>query len=190
MYRVAGSAGIFAVSQALPLILFIALSGCSGSYGKSEYQQVKEQQQAFVELFAEAGGSGKREPRSMHGYHLDGWLIDLSGVEITDELIEAMIEIAQTDPIFQLNLSRSTITDEQLAQLDEGSVIQKCFDLDLSDTAVTDAGLDRLTNTYVIHDLKLKGTSVSKEAVQRLGDRQLAKEETPAPFKRRPKVDL
>lgn len=165
-------------------------AGCSGAFsGKSQYEQMKEKERAFSDMIKEAGGSASNEGREMHGVQATGWFIDLSGATITDDLLDAMAqEVAAGNPVFELNLSNSTLTDDQLARLDADKVLQKVFNLNLSGTAVTDAGLDRLANHYVIHDLNVAGTQISDAAIKRLGDRQLAAEATPKPFRTRPQV--
>jgi hypothetical protein len=175
-----------------PLLVgaLLLVAGCGLFEGKSEYEKVQDKRQGLIDLVAGVGGTAKIENHRRVGVSMDGWFIDLSGAELTEELIETMIQYAQNDPVFDLNLSNSSITDEQLKQLDTGKVLQKCFILDLRDTSITDAGLDGLSNFYVIQELKLKGTKVTPAAVKRLGDKQLAQKYTPEPLKKRPETDI
>lgn len=177
-------------SCVLMVLSGMALSGCGLSSGPSEYEQYMKKAQSFGDVIAAAGGNAKKEEKSLHGFKLYGWLIDLSGVEIPDLIITRIIEVAQNDPVFQLNFSNSNITDEQLAKLDAGKVLQKTVDLDLSNTKITDAGLDRLSNMYCISYLNLKGSSATKAGATRLGDRKIASPTTPAPFKKQPEVKI
>lgn len=174
----------------IALSMLFCLSGCGMFEGKSEYEQLQDKYRSFSDLIADYGGSAKREQGSRGGFSMTGWFIDLSGAELTENLIDSMIERAKHDPVFDLNLSNSTITDEQLARLDEGNVLQKCFFLDLSGTAITDAGLDACSNFYVIHELNVTGTELTPEAIERLGDKQLAKEQVPKDLKTRPEVTM
>ncbi|MEO2036130.1 MAG: hypothetical protein ABGZ35_28995 [Planctomycetaceae bacterium] len=171
-------------------VIVLLPAGCGFYDTKSGYEQMKEENQSFSDLVEAAGGSAERRPITVPGFQNVGWIVDLSGAEITEDLIEKMLEYNKRDPFLQLNLSDSTITDEQLAQLDAGDVLQKVYTLDLKNTGITDAGLDGISNFYVIHELWLKGTQVTLEAVERLGDKQLAQKYTPKPLRTRPKVDI
>jgi hypothetical protein len=169
----------------------LLFAGCSTFFqGESEYEQVKRKEGAFAEEISKVGGSATKEGKAMHGLTAAGWLIDLSKAQITNELLDQIIAAAQTDPVLQLKLAGSTITDEQLAKLDQGNVLQKTVVLDLSNTGITDAGLDKLSNHYIVSELKLKGSRVTSAAAKRLGDRQIANPQTPRPFKKQPRVEI
>ncbi|MEZ6059379.1 MAG: hypothetical protein R3C19_03350 [Planctomycetaceae bacterium] len=184
------SATAFRITM-LSILALPVMAGCGGSYyGPSEYELAKQKQQGFSDLIAEAGGTASKEGKRMFGFEMTGWLVDLSGAEISDDLIESITEVAAKDAVFQLVLSKSTITDDQLSQLADGGVFQKMVVLDVTETAVTDAGLDRLTDVHCITELKLKGSSATKAGAARLGSRQIANPDTPAPFKKQPKVDI
>ena len=169
-----------------------ALSGCSGLFGsgESEYRQLQNQRKGMAEVIQEAGGSAILEAHTLHGFKAHGWMVDLSGAEMTDDIVETVLEMARHKPVLQLNLSGSTVTNEQLAQFDEGKVLQKVVILDLSDTAITDAGLDGLSNHYIIGELNLKGSQATAAAAERLGDRQIASPQTPQPFKKQPELKI
>lgn len=168
----------------------ISLAGCGGYSGTSEFEKFEKKNQSLSDVFTAAGGSAKREGKTLHGYQMAGWMIDLSKAEITDQLLDHMITIAKDDPVFQLNLSGSKITDDQLVKLDEGKVLQKTVDMDLSNTAITDAGLDKIANMYCITTLNLKGSKATMEGARRLGARKIANPTTPAPFKKQPEVKI
>lgn len=168
----------------------LLFSGCGLFEGKSEHQQMLDERDQFAELVGTYGGSAVFEKRSMDDLAGVGWFIDLSGAEIDDALLNAMAEVVKKKPIFELNLADTSLTDEQLTQLDKADVLQKVIFLNLSNSQITDAGLDGINNFYVIHELNLKGTSVSKEAIKRLGDKQLAQKYTPKDLRKRPNVEI
>lgn len=164
--------------------------GCGIMSGPSEYEKYKQKEKNFADLIASAGGKAKKEGKSMFGFSMTGWMIDLSGAKITDRLLDRIIEVAQHDPIFELNLSKTQITDAQLAKLDAGKVLQKTVVLNLSETPITDAGLDKLSNFYCIMKLNLKGTAATKEGAARMGEKKIANPQTPAPFKKQPELEI
>ncbi|MFN9974548.1 MAG: hypothetical protein ACK58T_32120 [Phycisphaerae bacterium] len=182
------------VNRLIPVIacgLVTVFTGCGSGYsGPSEYEQYQKKRMGFVETIQSLGGKAEYGEKSMHGFRMSGWLIQLPGADVSDELISQIIEHTRDQAVFQLNFSGSKITDAQLVALDAGKVLQKTVELDLSNTAITDAGLDKLQRLYCLSELKLKGTSASKSAATRLGDRKIASPITPAPFKKQPNVDL
>jgi hypothetical protein len=165
------------------------MAGC-GRMGPTEYEVYKRRHDTFAEAIAAAGGKASREGKSMHGFTMMGWLINLSGANVTDELIDKIIAIAQRDAVFELNLSNTKITDAQLKRLDDGKVLQKTVSLNLENTAITDAGLDQLSNFCALTFLNLKGTKASKEGAQRMGERKIANPQTPPPFKKQPELEI
>lgn len=168
----------------------ILLSGCNSYSGPSEYRQLQQKLEGFSAKIEAAGGKAIKEGKAMHGFQMEGWLIDLSNAKINDELIDHIIVVGKTDPVFQLNLSKSNITNEQLAKLDAGNVMQKMVALDLSNTGINDAGLDKLSNFYCLTDLNLKGSSATAAGAKRMGSKQIANSNTPAPFKKQPKLKI
>jgi hypothetical protein len=167
----------------------MAASGC-GYSGPSEFRQLQQKLDSFADVIRSAGGEATKEGKSMHGYQMAGWLIDLSGATITDDLIDHIIVIGKSDPVFQLNLSNTNITDEQLAKLDSGNVLQKMVDLDLSNTTISNSGLEQLSNFYCLTTLNLKGSKATAAAAKRLGEKQISNKNTPAPFKKQPKLTI
>jgi hypothetical protein len=164
--------------------------GCSGYRGPSDYDKIRQGQDEFAEFVKSAGGMAELKGHLLGNLQDHGWTIDATGMTITDELIERMIEANQEDPVFIMKFGGSTITDEQLEQLDEGKVLQKVFFLDLSETPVTDAGLDRLNKVFAITELNLKGTKATAAAARRLGERKIASPQTPSFLKKQPKVEI
>lgn len=165
------------------------MCGC-GYTGPSEYEKFKQKEQGFISLISAAGGSAVKEGKTMHGFQMTGWLIDLSNAEITDNVITKIIDVAQDDPVFQLNFSGSSLSDDQLADLDAGTVLQKTVDLNLSGTKITDAGLDRVSNLCCLTTLNLKGSTATAEGAKRLGARKIANPQTPPPFKKQPDLTI
>jgi hypothetical protein len=170
-------------------LAFAPLSGCTG-YGMSEYEKLQLEREGFARMIADAGGSAVKQTHNMHGLKAEGWMIDLSKVEITDKIIQEVTRNGQDKPVLKLVLAGSTITDAQLKQLDDGKVLQKTVVLDLSDTAITDAGLDQLKEHYIVQVLNLKGSKASAEAGKRLGERQIANPQTPKSFKKIPEITI
>lgn len=187
-----GTKRLMGTSVPVQTLVGIALffAGCNSYSGPSEYQQLKQKQQGFSELIAAAGGKASKEGKAMAGFQMAGWLIDLSNAKISDELIAALVDVGQSDPVFQLNLSNSQITDDQLSKLDAGKVLQKTVNLDLSNTSISDAGLDKLSNFYCITDLNLKGSKATSAGAKRMGSKQISNSNTPAPFKKQPKLKI
>lgn len=174
----------------LVAIFLVVSSGCGLMSGPSEYEKFKQRESTFEGLISNAGGSARKEGKSMYGFHMVGWMIDLSGATLSEKLITEMIEVAQNDPVFDLNLSNTSITDEQLAELDAGNVLQKTVILNLSQTPITDAGLDSLSNFYCLMSLNLKGSKATQEGARRMGEKKIANPQTPAPFKTQPKLEI
>ena len=170
--------------------VLILLSGCGGYTGPSEYQQLKQKLDGFSGVITAAGGKATKEGKTLHGFEMAGWLIDLTNAKITDDLIDHIIVIGKSDPVFQLNLSNSNITNDQLAKLDAGNVLQKTVDLNLSNTAINDAGLDKLSNFYCVTDLNLTGSAATAAGARRMGSKQISNSNTPPPFKKQPKVKI
>jgi hypothetical protein len=179
-------------SQTLSVLACLALltGGCSRYPAVSDYEKIRRGQDDFAEFVKSAGGTAELKGHLLGNLQDHGWTVDLTGVTITDELVDRMIEACQEDPVFIMKLGRSTITDEQLDRLDEGKVLQKVFILDLSETPVTDAGLDQLNKVFAITELNLKGTKVTAGAARRLGERKIASPQTPAFLKKQPKVEI
>lgn len=174
------------------VMLAILSAGCSGISSTSEYEQVKQVEASFADRIAAAGGTARKEGRSLVIGKVEGtgWFIDLSGDTITDDLIDAIITAYQSNPVFELNLRGSTITNEQLAKLDAGKVLQKVFILDLCDTAITDGGLDKCENVHCLQELRLTGSKATLDGAKRLGERKVKHASTPKMFRTAPKLQL
>ncbi len=173
-----------AVFRSLPA----ADRGVRWLYGSQRLLQKLKMQGRLSGVIAAAGGTAKKEGGSMNGFQMTGWQIDLGGGQVTDEIIDAIIEVGQFDPVFLLNFS-GTITDERLAKLDANGILQKTIDLNLS-ASISDAGLDRLSNYYCITKLNLKGSKATRAGAKRLGDRMIANPITTMPFKKQPQLEI
>ncbi|MFO1091849.1 MAG: hypothetical protein U0992_00855 [Planctomycetaceae bacterium] len=171
--------------------LAFLLAGCSGSSGSSEYEQFKQKEAGLADAIVAAGGTAKKEGRSL-GFGKPegvGWFIDLHGATISEEAIESIVNMRNKDAlVFDLNLSGSTITDAQLAKLEEGKVLETVFKLDLSKTAITDAGLDQIDPVHYLMELNVKDSQATKDGTKRLGERKVKDPKTPAIFRNLPKV--
>jgi hypothetical protein len=169
------------------LMLALPAAGCTGGMsGTSEYEQSVQVERSFADQIAAAGGTAKKEGRSLVQGKIEGvgWFIDLSGDTVSDDLIDSIIETRKQDMFFLLNLSGSTITDEQLTKLDAGKVLEYVYTLDLTDTGITDAGLDTCSHLYILTDLKIRGSKITREGAERLGERKLKDPLTPPFFKK------
>lgn len=180
---------ISAVPRSLTIYLLalvtITFCGCGGIIsGPTGYEKFKRDEDAFVKAIRDAGGKASKESKSMFGVHKTGWLIDLSGATVSDQLIAHMVDAAKLNSIFQLNLSDSTITNDQLAELDNGKALERTVELDLRNTGITDDGLDKLSNLCWISTLNLKGSSATKLGAKKLEDKKIANPDTPIPFKK------
>ena len=164
--------------------------GCGGYTGGSQYAAVKGARDSFAGTIEAAGGSAEHKGQAAFGFQGSGWFIDLKGATITDDLLDAIIEAYEKDPVFQMDLSDSTITDAQLEKLDEGKVLQKLFELDLSGTSISDAGLDQLDHLHCITDLNLTGSQATAAGGKRLGERKIASPQTPKPLKTAPNITI
>jgi len=173
-------------------MLGLVISGCLGGSSTSEFEQLQQVEQGFADEVAAAGGTAKKEGRSLVQGKFEGagWFIDLSGDTISDDLVDTIIAARVSDPVFDLNLSGSTITDEQLAKFDAGKVLQQVFILNLSDTGITDAGLDKCENVHTLSEFNIRGSKITKEGAQRLGERKIKHASTPGPFKKQPKLEM
>ena len=179
------------VLRAVCFACLLQLSGCDSFSGPTGHQQMEQQKERFLELVTSAGGSAELTifaMPGMRGVQQQGWEVSLSEAEISDELIEAITEIADQNLVLSLDVSNSNIGDEQLVQLDEKMVLRGTAILNLKNTAITDAGVDQLDHTHALTELNLTGTKISDEAVERLRKRQASSKDTPIPFRRGPKV--
>lgn len=174
-----------------PLFLAMIVSGCGLSGGgKSEFEKYQQKENGFIQAVSAAGGKAAKETHTMFGVSKMGWVIDLSGAQITDALIAQIIEAAKFDPIFGMNFSNSKLTNAQLAKLDAGKALERTVQLDLSETAITSEGLDRLSDLLWISVLNLKGSKVTKESGEKLGERKMANPNTPPVFKTQVEIQI
>jgi hypothetical protein len=149
-------------------LLLLALPACRKYDGVSGYDRMLMRREAGAKALQDAGV--KVTPSSIKQLGKLTYKVDLSGMQVTDELLESLKGLDGL--IAELDLSRSTITDEQIDiinRVEIGALIAK---LDLSHTGITDAGLDRLTKQLVLAELSVVGTKVTAAGVQRLKKRR------------------
>lgn len=160
--------------------------GCSEYSGPSEYERQKAAKQFFLDEVAAQGGTAEEKQYEMYGKSGQAWAIDLSGAQISDELIDSM---GTLDYIAELDLSNSSITDAQLLKFDDMKLGRVLLDLDLTGTQISDAALDGLTSFFCLREMKLKGTKVTPAGVERFKKSQQSNPDVQLPF-RNPKVEL
>jgi hypothetical protein len=162
----------------------VSLSGCGvfGS-GKSDYEKFQETVAGIGDAIVDAGGAAVKEEKTILGFKVQGWTIDLSNGQVTDAVITKIIEASRSAPVLELSFANTELNDDQLAKLDAASVLVKTYKLDLSNTQITDKGLMRVKNAICLSVLNLKGTSATRDGAKRLADRKNANPLTPAPLK-------
>jgi hypothetical protein len=143
-------------------VFLLAVLGCNSA--EEAYRQVKEQakvQADAVTALRELGG--KLEEKAYLRNH-KAWTVDLSGITLSDQTLARLKQIGH---ITELNLSKTNVTDAQMEIINDPEFSAVILKLDLSDTGITDAGLAKLTNLHALGDLKLTGTQVTAEGVER-----------------------
>lgn len=146
------------VHPAAAALVAAALSGCSASAGKSDYEKMAETKQAAAAALA-GSGAKVQEKQYLIGR---GYVVDLHGLTITDDLLR---EVKKLGNIAELDLNRSTVTDDHLRLMHELGLHALLTRLDLSRTAVTSAGLEHLNGCLFLSELNLTGTKVTSPAV-------------------------
>jgi hypothetical protein len=153
------SAGLMRrVHPAVAALVVAALSGCSASAGKSDYEKMVESKQGAATSLANSGAK-VQEKQYLIG---KGYVVELQGLTITDDLLR---EVKKLGNIAELDLSRSTVTDDHLKLMHEIGLHTVLTKLDLSRTAVTNAGLAHLDGCVFLSELNLTGTKVTSPAV-------------------------
>jgi len=142
------------------LALLLAAAGCNKGAGLSEVERAQKPKDDAKAAIERMGGV----VTVFHHRLGDGWSVNLSGAQISDELFDHLKTMGR---VADLDLSRSTVTDDQVARLGEPGVGNLITKLDLSHTAVTDSGLEKLTGLGVLAQLKLVGTKVTPQGAER-----------------------
>jgi hypothetical protein len=145
---------------AVLLLLLAGAPGCGKGDGLSLAERAQKPKDDAKSAIEQMGGV----VTVFHHPLGDGWSVNLSGAQISDDLFDHLKALGR---VAELDLSRSTVTDEQVARLGEPGVGNVLTKLDLSQTAVTDAGLGKLTGLGVLTQLKLVGTKVTPQGVER-----------------------
>jgi hypothetical protein len=162
---------------AVACVLFV-FAGCSkGRKGVSEYQVMRDEQEKVASQLRDKGMvvESRKYPQG------DAWAITLKDAEINDEVFGRMKKVGH---ITELDLSGSTITDDQMAKINDMEVGALLLILDLSNTQISDAGLDKVEDLLLLRTLRLKGTKVTDEGVQRFLDKRQSNKKIPGNFKR------
>lgn len=157
----------------LILLLLVALPGCKGGNGLSDYQREENKREERESSLRDQGATITTKDYRPYG---TGYVVNLSGAQITDATLQKLKGLngqGHQPRVAELDLSKSSITDGQMDQLNE--VANFLVKLDLSNTEVTDAGLVKLTNLNVCFDLYLAGTKVTSAGVERFKNERLAR---------------
>lgn len=149
----------------LALATAVLAPGCSGGGGKSDYDRMMEAKEGAATSLK---GSGAKVEEKQYPVG-KGWVVDLHGLTITENLLK---EVKQLGNVAELNLSGSSVTDEHLKVMHDLGLHTLLAKLDLSNTAVTDAGLGQLDGCIFLMELNLKGTKVSRPAVEQFKSRR------------------
>ncbi|MGQ0636084.1 MAG: hypothetical protein ACT4QC_15845 [Planctomycetaceae bacterium] len=176
----------------LSLTAAVPLFGGCGGTAVSEHETVLNREQTFIASVDAAGGHAKKKFFRLYGKEGDAWLIDLHGAKIDDRIIDLICALplnSITPYVAELDLSESTITDAQLLKLDDAKVGRTVMVLNLNHTEITDKSLEMLKNFYCLDKLGLKGTKISREAIQRFRRSQQANPNVQSPFRNGPKVE-
>jgi hypothetical protein len=165
------------------VLLLLSSPGCGKRGGPSDYVRMKMKQQDAANALRDKGV----KLTEVHRPEGDSWSVNMSGMEVTDSLLEGLKGLGY---ITELDLSKTNVSDAHLARINNepelGSLLLK---LDLSKTAVTDAGLDQLTNLVILGELNLVGTKVTPAAVERFKNNRLNDKKIMVMFKS-PKIKL
>ncbi|PQO45897.1 hypothetical protein [Blastopirellula marina] len=144
------------------LLCNLLIAGCSD--GLSEYQRDQLKMQAGQDSLAAIGAKVemKRFPQG------DAWAVDLSGKTISSE---TFADLATLRRVVELDLSGTNFNDDFVPLINDTMVRDFLLKLNLSDTAVTDRGLEGLTETYLLNNLNVSNTQVTKNGVTSLKGR-------------------
>jgi len=167
-------------SKGFLLGALLVLAGCGPKDGLSDNdRRILGVQNAAEDLKSQGA---KIEQRT---YPIgNGWVVDLSGMKITDKVLR---QVKSLGPIGEINLSKSTLGDEHMALFNELEIGGLAWKIDLSDTAVTDAGFEKLDILRYLGYLNLKGTKVTPTAVEKFKTKRQGDNRVSAQFKN-PKI--
>jgi hypothetical protein len=93
-----------------------------------------------------------------------GWVVDLRGMTITDDLLK---QVKQLGNIAEIDLANTGVTDDHLKLIHEIGLHVLLARLDLSHTAVTDAAFEHLDGCIFLIELNLTGTKATPAAAER-----------------------
>lgn len=141
-------------------LLFMTIAGCGG-YGPDSPGSLQAVTKARQD--AESGLKAAGAKMEMKDYGIGkAWIIDLSGVTMTDEVID---QIVQLPYLSELNVSGTEITDEQLQRVfsEKGYFLLK---LNVSKTAITDTGIAGVVDLRHLEELDVTGSQVSVARIE------------------------
>lgn len=140
----------------------LLIAGCGD--GLSEYQRDQLKMQGGQDRLTAQGAKVemKRYPQG------DAWVVDLSGQTLTSE---TFADLATLRRVVELDLSGTNFHDDFIPLINDTMVRDFLLKLNLSDTAVTDRGLEGFTNTYLLNNLNVSNTQVTKDGVSSLKGR-------------------
>jgi len=159
--------------SALLLMPLLCLSAGCGGYGPESpgsFQQVAKARED-----AESGLKTAGAKMELKNYGIGkAWIIDLSGVAITDEIVDDLVRLPY---LSELNISGSQVTDEQLLRVmaEKGFFILK---LNVSKTAITDTGIAGVKDLRHLQELDVSGSQVTAGKIEAILKEREASAET------------
>lgn len=163
-------------SVAAGILLVAWSSGCGPSAPENEYDSLQQtMQEAENRLKAIGKVEKKQYPPGA------AWSINLEKATIDDQVVA---DINTVERISELFLSGSNITDEQLQALLESTRTTYLNVVDVSNTSITDAGLEGLAAKRYLQKLNITGSKVTEGAVTALQSKRQANAEIGQQFKK------
>lgn len=121
----------------------------------SDSERIKAANDAAVAAIEKAGGKVEKK-KTAYG---DAFSVDLSGKQLSDELIE---HINTLKVVSRLNLSKSSVKDSHLGKL----TICTFNKVDLSQTDVTNQGILKFAECGVLREINVTGSKVTNEGIK------------------------
>jgi hypothetical protein len=89
--------------------------------------------------------------------------VNLNGFEVNEQVLR---QVKGLGNVSELNLSKTGFGDDHVGLVNELGLFTLALKLDLSNTALTDVGFQKLENLRFLSQMNLKGTKVSRAAVE------------------------
>jgi hypothetical protein len=142
----------------VPLLL-ITIAGCSG-YDEGSPGSSQQVAKAFQDAESGLKAAGAKMESKNYGLGI-AWIVDLSGVPMTDDIIDHIVHLTY---LAELNVSNTGITDEQLKRVfdEKGYWILK---LNVSKTPITDAGIEGVKDLRHLGELDVSGSQVTGDRI-------------------------